>query len=73
MIESIWRSIFGCSHSRTTFPITPSSAGPQKHGTYVVCTDCGKEFAYSWDKMAIGEPLQAPPPRRWNDGLETRV
>jgi hypothetical protein len=22
-------------------------------GTYVVCLDCGKEFAYDWDQMKV--------------------
>jgi hypothetical protein len=47
-----------CAHNRCTFPI---SLKPGKHrpeaaevtGIYVVCLDCGKEFAYSWDKMRV--------------------
>ena len=30
-------------------------------GTYVVCLDCGKEFAYDWKEMKV---LDARPSRR---------
>ncbi|MGA2038512.1 MAG: hypothetical protein ABSH42_04480 [Bryobacteraceae bacterium] len=34
-------------------------------GTYVVCLDCGKEFAYDWRTMRVGNPIarqvSAPP------------
>lgn len=50
--------LFGCPHKRRTFPI---SARPGQHrseaaeitGTYVVCLDCGREFAYDWKEMKI--------------------
>jgi hypothetical protein len=64
MFTTLWNALMGCTHSRTTFPITPvrkagfSTAG-QSHGTYVVCLDCGKEFAYNWADMRIGEPVAA--------------
>jgi hypothetical protein len=65
MLHSLIDSIFGCSHRRTTFPITPSRS-PQRsegarRGTYIVCLDCGKEFDYSWKDMQIGaqpEPVR---------------
>jgi hypothetical protein len=64
-------SLFGCSHQRTTFPITPrrSYAGSpavtaQQSGTYVACLDCGKEFAYDWKSMSIGEAVAVPPAQR---------
>lgn len=25
----------------------------EKKQTYVVCLDCGKEFAYDWDEMRL--------------------
>jgi hypothetical protein len=58
MLQSILDALFGCSHQRTTFPLTPG----RKNGasrTYVVCLDCGKEFAYNWADMRIGEPVPA--------------
>ena len=51
--------LFGCcTHDRYTFPM---STKPGEHrseaarvtGVYVVCLDCGKEFAYSWDEMKV--------------------
>jgi hypothetical protein len=50
MLSSVLDSLFGCSHRRTTFPITPK--GPAARlGAYVTCLDCGKEFAYNWNEM----------------------
>ena len=58
MISHFIDSLFGCSHKRITFPITIKTGqkrakanGPQ--GTYVVCLDCGGEFAYDWKEMKI--------------------
>jgi hypothetical protein len=65
MLNNLWNALMGCSHRRTTFPITPSrKAGfspvlGQRHSTYVVCLDCGKEFGYNWAEMRIGEPVAA--------------
>ena len=41
---------FGCSHRRTTFPMNV-----KRRGAYIVCLNCGKEFAYSWNEMRIQE------------------
>ena len=61
-------SLFGCAHRRCTFPITArnsaraSLAGKPSAGTYIVCLDCGKEFAYDWQKMKrVGRPVLTPP------------
>ena len=54
-----------CAHRRMSRPI--SNASTREHrpparewktvgdetGDYVVCLDCGKEFAYDWEKMQI--------------------
>jgi len=67
MLSSLFESIFGCAHRRTTFPITPSRnakrAESARRGTYIVCLDCGKEFDYDWKKMHIGAQLEALPIR----------
>jgi hypothetical protein len=67
MLNSIFNSLFGCTHQRTTFPITParkisglSAPGAIRTGTYVACLACGKEFAYDWQSMRIGEPVSVP-------------
>jgi hypothetical protein len=56
MLQSIFNALFSCSHQRTTFPLTRASR------TYVVCLDCGREFAYNWTNMQIGEPVTARVP-----------
>jgi hypothetical protein len=56
---TIFDAIFGCWHKRTTFPITNRKGERRsdvQRGTYVVCLDCGKEFAYDWQKMRILSP-----------------
>ena len=62
MFQSVFNSLFGCAHQRTTFPMTPGhrkagtvSATPS--GTYVACLDCGQEFAYDWKSMQVGEQM----------------
>lgn len=55
----LWTLLLGCSHRRTTFPLTPRSVGKptrfRRRGgaTYVVCLDCGAEFEYDWKSMKI--------------------
>lgn len=63
LVSQVWRgmnifdALFGCTHKRTTFP--QSKRGTQRPhaadrtGTYVVCLDCGKEFAYDWKNMRV--------------------
>lgn len=67
---TILDAIFGCWHKRTTFPMTNRKgqrrSGNTQRGMYVVCLDCGKEFAYDWQKMRImssrqGESYAAAP------------
>ena len=50
MLSSVLDTLFGCSHRRTTFPITPKRPSARL-GAYVTCLNCGKEFAYNWDEM----------------------
>jgi DNA-directed RNA polymerase subunit RPC12/RpoP len=59
MIDSVLNLLFRCSHRRLTRPVTPvSKAGVPQGQTYVVCLDCGKQFAYDFLKMRIGRPLE---------------
>jgi hypothetical protein len=73
MLNSLLNSFLGCSHKKTTFPITPIrgvsvSSGTlpaTRTGTYVACLDCGQELAYDWKSMRVGEAVKspaAPPP-----------
>jgi hypothetical protein len=55
---TIFDALFGCWHKRTTFPLTSRrgqrrSEAASRTGTYVVCLDCGREFAYDWQKMRV--------------------
>ena len=64
MFDSLLNAFFGCAHRRTTFPISPvrklAVSNPHiSRGTYVVCLDCGQEFAYDWQEMRIGQPVAA--------------
>lgn len=63
MLQSLMNTLFGCTHHHTTFPLTRKSARfatpapAPRLGTYVVCLDCGKEFAYDWETMRVGQPV----------------
>jgi len=58
MIAKLVDVLFGCHHSRYSFPVTlgGSAHRPQAGaltGTYVVCLECGKEFPYDWQEMKV--------------------
>jgi hypothetical protein len=59
----VFDMLFGCWHKRVSFPITRKVA-PQRpqesqcSGTYIVCLDCGKEFAYDWKQMRVLSPRE---------------
>ena len=69
MIASLMDMLFGCWHTKYSFPIT-SRKGAERRlaahltGTYVVCLECGKEFPYDWKQMKVvtSLPKQAPAP-----------
>jgi hypothetical protein len=67
MIDALLNNLFGCSHNKITFPITLTrhimsvNSGPYRHGTYVVCLECGREFQYDWKRMRTGEPVHIRP------------
>ena len=58
MIAKFLEALFGCRHSRYSFPVTirrgarrlPAAA---LTGTYVACLDCGREFPYDWQEMKV--------------------
>jgi hypothetical protein len=60
MIASLVDMFFGCWHRNYSFPITTRkgqrrSGAAAATGTYVVCLDCGREFAYDWQEMRVLE------------------
>lgn len=65
MLNAVFDTLFGCSHQRTTFPMTPKRP-TGRLGAYVSCLDCGKEFAYNWNEMRMEQEPRAiaadPPP-----------
>jgi hypothetical protein len=61
MVLKLVDALFGCWHSHYSFPITVRPGTRRNKaaaltGTYVVCLDCGKEFAYDWQQMKVVEP-----------------
>jgi hypothetical protein len=58
VIDTVLNLLFRCSHKRLTRPITPvSKEGERDCGTYVVCLECGKQFAYDLNEMRIGKAV----------------
>lgn len=58
---TIFDALFGCWHKQMSFPITSRrgqrrTGAATETGTYVVCLDCGKEFAYDWQTMRMQKP-----------------
>ena len=51
VMQTLLNAVFRCFHRHLTRPIT-SPAIPKR--TYVVCLDCGKQFAYDLNAMRIG-------------------
>ncbi len=64
VFDCVINSLFSCGHKRITFPQTPAcetlTSTGQRHGTYVVCLECGREFQYDWSQMTIGEAVPVP-------------
>jgi hypothetical protein len=58
VIDSLFNTLFRCSHRRTTFPLTQArKSGTDASEIYVVCLDCGKQFVYDWEHMRIAKPV----------------
>jgi hypothetical protein len=53
MIDTVLNLLFNCPHRHLTRPFTPVNHA----GTYVVCLDCAKQFAYDFESMHIGKPI----------------
>ena len=57
MLAALASWLFGCSHERTSFPITRRVSGKlvrcntRRTETYVVCLDCGARMSYDWTRM----------------------
>ena len=60
MLSKVLDAMFGCRHSRYSFPVTIRATSRRSNaaartGTYVVCVDCGKEMSYDWGEMKGAE------------------
>ena len=57
MVAKLIDLVFGCRHSRCSFPVTiRGNRRPQAGaltGTYVACLECGKELPYDWQQMRV--------------------
>jgi hypothetical protein len=58
MLGKLIEAVFGCLHSRCSFPVTVRrgcrcNEAASLTGTYVVCLDCGREFPYDWKGMKM--------------------
>lgn len=57
MISALASYLFGCRHAHLSFPVTlrkgPKPQAAWLTGTYVACTDCGKELPYDWHEMRV--------------------
>jgi hypothetical protein len=59
----IFDALFGCWHKNMSFPLSAKplrakdgqrrTQAATQTGTYVVCLDCGREFAYDWKTMRV--------------------
>ena len=65
MLSKLTDLLFGCTHRNYSFPMSKRpgqrrSGASMATGTYVVCLDCGKEFAYDWKLMRVIAPNEKP-------------
>jgi hypothetical protein len=58
VIDTLLNLLFRCSHRHLTRPLTRAGeTGGPAGASYVVCLDCGKQFAYDLDEMKIGKAI----------------
>jgi hypothetical protein len=76
MMAKLVDALFGCMHSRYSFPVTLRGSARRGNkaaaltGTYVCCLQCGKEFPYDWQEMkVIDSPAEQ---RQYVAALETK-
>ena len=69
MSKPLYVLLGSCPHDRYAFPMRVQprqcrSEAAGVTGTYVVCLDCGKKLAYSWDEMKVVSASSRVKPRR---------
>src|ERR1700674_5280179 len=58
VIDTVLNMLFRCSHRHLTRPLTRvGETGGREGASYVVCLDCGKQFAYDLSEMRIGKVI----------------
>ena len=57
-MDTLLRFLFRCPHRNLSRPITPLARRGCTAATYVVCLDCGTQYAYDWEAMRIGPPVR---------------
>jgi hypothetical protein len=64
---NVFDALFGCWHKNVSYPITTAKQAGGDHspaadftGSYVVCLDCGKEFAYDWEQGKVLSATSGP-------------
>jgi hypothetical protein len=69
-LENLLDCLYGCSHRRTSFPITlrmTVNGQQSRHAeTYIVCVECGRQFGYDWATMRT---VKRPAARAANGGF----
>jgi hypothetical protein len=58
MLYRVLELLFRCRHKNITRPVAPvRKRGVPQGDSYVVCLDCGQQFAYNAREWLIGKPL----------------
>lgn len=65
LLDLLFDCLFGCWHRHLSFPrsdkeLVRASPVARRTGMYVVCLDCGKQFAYDWQDMRIVKASDQP-------------
>ncbi|MBS1853738.1 MAG: hypothetical protein JST11_00115 [Acidobacteria bacterium] len=63
MKDTLLNLLFRCNHKRLSRPLTPVRRWDEPGGdTYVVCLDCGQQFAYDTKNMRLGRRVPRSSP-----------
>ncbi len=57
MMDTLLNLLFRCQHRSLTRPMGAAGRQGPARALYVVCLDCGKQFAYDWNEMRVGASM----------------
>ncbi len=62
MLKPLIEMLFGCQHSKLTWPQSPRREGRlnrfrRQEPAKITCLDCGAEFEYDWRRMRVGKRI----------------